>query len=60
MLGWVQLDLPIEIISIIGLAFLLFLSGMEVDLDRLHGRLARRPAVGIAVLARAVGCPVCR
>lgn len=47
-LGWVRLDLPIEILSVVGLAFLLFLSGMEVDLDRLRGRLLRLSALGIA------------
>jgi Kef-type K+ transport system membrane component KefB len=38
-LGWVRIDLPISILSIIGLAFLLFLAGMEVELERLRGRL---------------------
>src|SRR5713101_3334374 len=38
-LGWVSLDLPISILSVIGLAFLLFLAGMEVELERLRGRL---------------------
>jgi Kef-type K+ transport system membrane component KefB len=38
-LGWVKVDLPISILSVFGLAFLLFLSGLEVDLERLRGRL---------------------
>ncbi len=38
-LGWARIDLPIQILSLIGLAFLLFLSGLEVDLSRLRGRL---------------------
>ena len=38
-LGWVSIDLPISILSLIGLAFLLFLAGMEVELERLRGRL---------------------
>ena len=38
-LGWVKVDLPISILSTIGLAFLLFLAGLEVELDRLRGRL---------------------
>lgn len=38
-LGWVKVDLPISILSVLGLAFLLFLSGLEVDLERLRGRL---------------------
>src|SRR5713226_8578225 len=38
-LGWVKVDLPISILSVFGLAFLLFLAGMEVELERLRGRL---------------------
>ncbi len=38
-LGWVKVDLPISILSLVGLAFLLFLAGLEVELDRLKGRL---------------------
>ena len=38
-LGWVRVDLPISILSVIGLAFLLFLAGLEVELERVRGRL---------------------
>jgi len=38
-LGWVRVDLPISILSLLGLAFLLFLAGLEVELERLRGRL---------------------
>jgi len=38
-LGWVKVDLPISILSVVGLAFLLFLAGLEVELDRLKGRI---------------------
>jgi Kef-type K+ transport system membrane component KefB len=38
-LGWVKVDLPIAILSVVGLAFLLFLAGLEVELDRLKGRI---------------------
>ncbi len=38
-LGWVRIDLPIQILSLLGLAFLLFLAGLEVELERLKGRL---------------------
>jgi Kef-type K+ transport system membrane component KefB len=48
-LGWVSLDLPITVLSVIGLAFLLFLSGMEVELERLRGRLLLY--VGMAFIA---------
>jgi Kef-type K+ transport system membrane component KefB len=45
-LGWARIDLPIQILSLIGLAFLLFLSGLEVDLSRLLGRLLQLVGVG--------------
>src|SRR5260370_32101619 len=38
-LGWIKIDLPISILSVLGLAFLLFLAGLEVELERLRGRL---------------------
>src|SRR3989454_8739319 len=47
-LGWVKIDLPISILSVLGLAFLLFLAGLEVELERLRGRLLM--FVGLAFL----------
>ncbi len=38
-LNWVKVDLPISILSVLGLAFLLFLAGLEVELERMRGRL---------------------
>jgi len=38
-LGWVKVDLPLSLLSLFGLAFLLFLAGLEVELERLRGRL---------------------
>ena len=38
-LGWVEVDGTIEVMATIGLAFLLFLGGLEVDFHRLRGRL---------------------
>ena len=37
--GWVKVDVPTSILSLLGLAFLLFLAGLEVELDRLKGRI---------------------
>src|SRR5918912_1768410 len=37
-LGWVHADLPVQVLSVVGLAFLLFLAGLEIDLSTLHGR----------------------
>ena len=48
-LGWVKVDLPISILAVLGLAFLLFLAGLEVELERLRGRLLA--FVGSAQLA---------
>ncbi len=45
-LGWVHIDPPIEILSLVGLAFLLFLAGLEIDLVRLKGHLLRLALVG--------------
>jgi Kef-type K+ transport system membrane component KefB len=38
-LGWVEIDGTIEVLATLGLAFLLFLGGLEVDFARLRGRL---------------------
>jgi Kef-type K+ transport system membrane component KefB len=40
-LEWVDLDTPLQLLSSLGLAFLLFLAGLEIDLDRLRDPLAR-------------------
>ncbi len=54
-LGWVEIDGPVEVLALIGLAFLLFLAGLEIDLGALRGRLLRAASVGFAVsLALAV------
>lgn len=38
-LGWVEIDETISVLATIGLVFLLFLAGLEIDFDRLRGRL---------------------
>jgi Kef-type K+ transport system membrane component KefB len=48
-LGWVEVDEPIEVLNLIGLAFLLFLAGLEIDFARLRGRLLRLSALGYVV-----------
>src|SRR5436190_9968133 len=48
-LGWVKPDLPVSILALIGLAFLLFLSGLEVDVERLRGRVLRLTTIGFAL-----------
>src|SRR5204863_6909186 len=41
--------LPVQILAVVGLAFLLFLAGLEIDLDRLKGRLLQLALVGYGV-----------
>jgi Kef-type K+ transport system membrane component KefB len=57
-LGWVKPDLPIQILALIGLAFLLFLAGLEIELDHLRGRVLRLTGFAFAcsfVLALVAG-----
>jgi Kef-type K+ transport system membrane component KefB len=46
--GWVELDAPIDILAVVGLAFLLFLAGLEIDLVALRGRRLRLAVAGFA------------
>jgi len=48
-LGWVEPDLPVSILALVGLAFLLFLSGLEIDVERLRGRILKLTALGFVV-----------
>lgn len=48
-LGWVEPDLPVSLLALVGLAFLLFLAGLEVDVQHLHGRVLALTALGFAV-----------
>jgi Kef-type K+ transport system membrane component KefB len=57
-LGWVEIDAPIAVLSLIGLAFLLFLAGLEVEFHKLRGRVLKLTGVGFLlsfVVAVAVG-----
>jgi Kef-type K+ transport system membrane component KefB len=48
-LGWVEIDEPIAVLSLIGLAFLLFLAGLEIDFSKLRGRVLKLTSGGFAV-----------
>ena len=50
-LGWVRADAPVQVLSDLGLGMLLFLAGLEIDLDRLRGPLARMAVSAFAVSA---------
>jgi Kef-type K+ transport system membrane component KefB len=57
-LGWVHMDLPITVLSMLGLAFLLFLAGLEIDIECLRGQAIRIAALSVALsfaLALGVG-----
>jgi Kef-type K+ transport system membrane component KefB len=48
-LGWVHVDQPVEVMAIVGLAFLLFLAGLEIEFDKLRGKVLRVTAIGFAI-----------
>ncbi|MEJ8279470.1 cation:proton antiporter [Pseudonocardia spirodelae] len=57
-LGWVRVTPPVEVLALIGLAFLLFLAGLEIDVHRLGGPSLRLALAGFAAslaLALALG-----
>ena len=57
-LGLVEIDQAIEVLSLVGLAFILFLSGLEIEFEQLRGRPLRLAATGWALsfaVAVAVG-----
>jgi Kef-type K+ transport system membrane component KefB len=47
-LGIVEVDQSISVVAVLGLAFLLFLAGLEIDFSRLRGRLLRVTMLGFA------------
>jgi Kef-type K+ transport system membrane component KefB len=48
-LGIVHVDESISVIAVIGLAFLLFLAGLEIEFDKLRGQVLRITLMGFAV-----------
>ncbi len=40
-LGWVHIDAAVQVLSALGLGMLLFLAGLEIDVQRLRGPLGR-------------------
>lgn len=55
-LGLVDVDETIEVLSLLGLAFLLFLAGLEIDFTHLRGRLLQLAGGGfVASFALALG-----
>src|SRR6185312_2556894 len=50
-LGWVRVDAPVQVLSDLGLGMLLFLAGLEIDIDQLRGPLFRLAGLAFAVSA---------
>jgi Kef-type K+ transport system membrane component KefB len=48
-LGWVAIDTPVQVMSLLGLAFLLMLAGLEVEYERFRGRVLGLTALGYAI-----------
>jgi Kef-type K+ transport system membrane component KefB len=48
-LGWARVDQPVAVLALIGLGFLLLLGGLEIDFDRLKGRVLGVTAAGFAL-----------
>ena len=48
-LGWLHVDLPVQILALFGLAFLLFLAGLEIDTRRLRGRVLLLAGAGYLI-----------
>jgi len=58
-LGWAEADEVVRVLALVGLAFLLFLGGLELDLRKLRGPSARRAGAGFGLsLALAALCGV--
>ena len=56
-LGWVHVDAPVQVLSAVGLAILLFLAGLEIEFTKLRGQVLRLAAIGFAV-SLAIGLAV--
>jgi Kef-type K+ transport system membrane component KefB len=57
-LGIVEVDATVEVLALIGLAFVLFLAGLEIDFERLRGAVVRLAGLGFVLsfaIAVAVG-----
>ena len=57
-LGWVEADDTVKVVSTIGLSVLLYLAGNEIDVRSLRGRIGRQALIGFCgtlILAYATG-----
>jgi Kef-type K+ transport system membrane component KefB len=50
-LGWARIDAPVQVLSILGLGMLLFLAGLEIDVERLRSPLSRLAGLAFGLSA---------
>jgi Kef-type K+ transport system membrane component KefB len=50
-LGWARIDAPVQVLSDLGLGMLLFLAGLEIDVERLRSPLSRLAGVAFGLSA---------
>jgi Kef-type K+ transport system membrane component KefB len=55
-LGIVEIDQSVEVVALIGLAFVLFLGGLEIEFGKLRGHVRRLTALGFALSFAIVLC----
>jgi Kef-type K+ transport system membrane component KefB len=48
-LGWVEVDEAVEVVAVLGLAFVLFLAGLEIEFSKLRGRVLKLTLLGFAI-----------
>jgi Kef-type K+ transport system membrane component KefB len=48
-LGLVEVDQAVEVVALLGLAFVLFLAGVEIEFEKLRGAVLRVAALGFAL-----------
>jgi Kef-type K+ transport system membrane component KefB len=48
-LGLAEVDQAVQVVALIGRAFVLFLAGLEIELDKLRGPVLRLSALGFAL-----------
>ena len=48
-LGWAEVDDAVEVVALLGLAFVLFLAGLEIEFGKLRGRVLRLTLMGFGI-----------
>jgi Kef-type K+ transport system membrane component KefB len=48
-LGWAEVDEAVQVVALLGLGFVLFLAGLEIDFDKLRGPVLKLTAIAFAL-----------